>query len=181
MVKPVKVESVKSIRSDYDAVAETGGSVVFASFTGLEVEQLFKLRRSLREKSVRLRVLKNTLVRRALEESGVTGVAPYLKGPTVVAFSPDEVSAPKVMAKFAKEVEDLKKAGKFEIKGGVLAGKPISSKEVQVLASLPSREEVMAQLLAVINAPASNLLRLISEPGNRVARLMKAVSEKPGA
>jgi large subunit ribosomal protein L10 len=181
MVKPEKIESIKSIRSDYEAVAGTGGSVIFAAFTGLEVEQIFKLRKSLREKSVRLRVLKNTLVRRALEESGVSGIAPYLKGPTVVAFSPDEVSASKVMSKFAKEISDAKKSGKFEIKGGVLGGKPITSKEVEVLAALPSREEVMAMLLALINAPATNLLRLISEPGNRVARVLKAASEKPGA
>lgn len=181
MVKPEKIETVSSIRSDYESSASTGGAVIFASFTGLEVEQVFKLRRSLREKSVRLRVLKNTLVRRALEESGVTGIAPYLKGPTVVAFSPDEISAPKIMAKFVKDLADTKAKGQFEIKGGVLAGKAITPKEIAFLATLPGREELMATLLATINAPATKLLRLIKEPGNRVARLIQAASEKTGA
>ena len=143
------------------------------------MEDLFKLRKSLREKSVRLQVLKNTLVRRALEESGVTGASDYLKGPIAVAFSPDEVSASKVMTQFAKEMDDLKiQSRKLVIKGGVVDGKAISAKEVATLATLPSREEVLAKLLALINAPAVQLLRLIKEPGTRVARVVQAISER---
>ncbi len=181
MVKPAKVETVKGIRADYESVAKSGGMLVFAQFDGVTVAQMSKLRRNLGAKSVKLRVLKNTLLRKALEESGVTGAESYLKGTTAVAFSPDEVSAPKVLAAFAKEIEALKKASKLVIKGGVLEGKAVTAKEVAVLATLPSREEVMATLLALINTPAVNLLRLIKEPACRAARVIKAAGEKKGA
>jgi large subunit ribosomal protein L10 len=179
MVKPIKVETVESIKRDYQASAATGGSVVFAQFEGMKVEEMFKLRRSLREKAVKLRVLKNTLVRIALQESGVSGAEEFLKGPIAVAFSPDEISAPKVLAGFAKQMEDQKKTGRLLLKGGVLNGRALSSGEVAHLATLPGREEVMAKLLALINAPAINLLRLIKEPSASLLRVTKAASERP--
>lgn len=178
-VKPEKIETVAAIKKTYADTAGQGGALVFAEYAGLKVEDLFKLRKSLREKSVRLQVLKNTLLRRALEESGVQGAKDYLKGPIAVAFSPDEVSAPKIMTQFAKEMADLKiDSRKLVIKGGVVDGKTITAKEVAVLATLPSREEVLSKLLALINAPAVQLLRLIKEPGARVARVVNALSEK---
>lgn len=181
MVKPVKIDTVESIKADYTAAARSGGALVFAEYKGLRVADMFKLRRSLKEKAVKLRVLKNTLVRRALMESGVAGADHLLKGPIAVAFSPDEVSAPKVMAAFAREIDALKQARKLVIKGGVLNGKAISEQEVAVLATLPSRDEVMARLLATINAPATQLLRLIQEPAARMARLVKAAAQKQEA
>lgn len=176
-VKPEKIETVKSIKDDYAAIAGDG-ILVFTQNNGLTVEEMFKLRRSLRDKSVKLRVLKNTLVRRALEESGVSGTDDYLKGPTVVAFSPDEVSAPKIIAAFLKEMDLLKKSDKLVLKGGVVNGKPVTAREIEMLAALPSREEVLGKLLALLQAPAVQLLRLIQEPGARMARLVKAASEK---
>jgi len=179
MVKPIKLETVASIKRDYQASAATGGSVVFAQFEGMKVEEMFKLRRSLREKAVKLRVLKNTLVRIALQASGVTGAEEFLKGPIVVAFSPDEIAAPKALADFAKKMEEQKKTGRLLLKGGVLNGRVLSSGEVAHLATLPGREEVMARLLALINAPAVNLLRLIKAPATSLLRVTRAASERP--
>lgn len=178
MVKPEKVQSVTNIKEAYANSVGKGGSIVFAETRGLRVEDMFRLRRSLREKAVSLKVLKNTLVKRALKENGVVGIDEFLKGPIAVAFSPDEVSASKVLSKFAKEMDDLKLNRKLIIKGGVMDGKAISAKDVAVLATLPSREEVFAKLLATIQAPASTLLRLIQEPASRVVRVIKASSEK---
>lgn len=178
MVKPEKIETVQSIKDDYAATVGRGGVLVFTQNNGLTVEQMFKLRRSLREKSAKLRVLKNTLVRRALSESGVTGAADYLKGPTAIAFSPDEVSAPKIIAAFLKELDVLKKKDKLVLKGGIVNGKVVSAREIETLAALPGREEIMGKLLALISTPAVNLLRLIQEPAARVARIIQAAKEK---
>lgn len=176
MIKTEKVESIATIKKAYEKNAK-GGAVIFAEYQGLRVEDMFKLRRSGREKAVQLNVFKNTLVRRALSESGVNGLESFLTGPIVTAFSPDEVSAPKVLAKFAKELDDLKLNRRLIIRGGVLDGKAISAKDVANLATLPSREEVFAKLLAMINAPATSLLRLIQEPAARTVRVIQASTE----
>jgi len=181
MVKPAKIENVKSILEDYDFVARLRGMVVFAEFAGISVEQMAKLRRNLRTKDVKFRVLKNTLILKALKESGVEGADSFLKGPTAVAFSPDEISGAKILYAFAKEIERLKKdSAKLIIKGGVLEGKTVSKEEVEQFAMLPSREEVFSKLLATINAPLVNLLRLIKEPAARLARVINAAEEKKG-
>jgi len=177
MATAQKVKVVEELKEAYAERAKSGGGLIFADYRGLTVAELTKLRRALRAKSGSLKVLKNTLVNRALEELGVKDATSLLKGPTVVAFTPDEVSAPKVMASFAKEVES-DKTGKFVIKGGVIGGQVISAKDVAVLAALPSREEVYAKLLALINAPATSLLRLIQEPAARTARVVNAVAAK---
>lgn len=172
-----KVKVIEEIKAMYTDNAGKGGGVIIANYFGLRVQELFQLRNQLREHSIKLQVLKNTLVRRALNDSGISGVDEMLKGPTIIAFTPDEVSAPKIMTKFAKGL-DPAKIGRLEIKGGVLGGEVVSQAKVAELATLPSREEVFASLLALINAPATSLLRLIQEPGARAARLLKAISEK---
>ena len=162
-VKPEKIETVAAIKQTYASTAAKGGSLVFAEYSGLKVEDLFKLRKSLREKSVRLQVLKNTLVRRALEESGVTGASDYLKGPIAVAFSPDEVSASKVMTQFAKEMDDLKiQSRKLVIKGGAYAGKVLDANGVKALAAIPSREVLIAQVAGLLKSPIQRLAGVLA-------------------
>lgn len=183
MATPEKVSLVDEIKAEYASSARAGGGVVFAEYHGVSVESLKTLRKTLREKSVKLKVFKNTLLKRALSDAGVavdSGLADVLKGPTIVAFTPDEVSAPKIMKKFADGI-DKDSPARLVMKGAVIGGKIVSSKEVAALAVLPSREEVFATLLALMNTPAISLLRLMKEPAARTARLVKAVSDKATA
>lgn len=181
MATQVKIATVTAVKKEYEARLGGGGGMIFADYCRLTVAEMTKLRRALRKERGSIKVLKNTLVRRALSELGGTElgaqVTPLLKGPTVVAYTPDEVTAPKVMVAFCKEIE-ADKNRKLVIKGGVLGGKLVSAAEIAQLAALPSREEVYAKLLALMNTPAQCLLRLMSEPGARAARLMKAISER---
>lgn len=172
-----KADVISGIKEQYARHSESGGGVIFADFFGLKVSQFESLRSELRQNEGAMKVYKNTLVLRAMKESGIDSLDDVLKGQTVVAFSPDETAAPKTLSKFAKGLDPATKA-ELRIKGGVIGGKFISSDEVENLASLPSREEVLATLLALIQAPATQLLRLINEPGSRVARIIKASSEK---
>ncbi|MBL4888960.1 MAG: 50S ribosomal protein L10 [Candidatus Lindowbacteria bacterium] len=180
MATPEKIAEVDSAKAAYAQHFESGGGVVFADYFEMTVEEMTELRSRLRKEDGRLKVLKNTLLKRAMVESGIEGPDEFYKGPTVVAFSPDEVTAPKIVAKFAKELDKIKE-GKLTIKGAVIGGKIVTSDEVKVLAALPSRDEVMATLLALINTPATNLLRLMNEPATQTARLLKAVAEKSGS
>jgi large subunit ribosomal protein L10 len=147
-----------------------------ADYRGLTVAQITALRRDLRSSGSHGKVVKNTLARLAVEKSlqssGGSGVTKFLevfRGPTMLVYSFDDAVAPaKVLAKYAKEID------KFSIKGAYFEGSFIDPSGVEDLSRMPSREEVLAQLLRVINAPATNLVRLLNEPGSQVARLLEA-------
>jgi large subunit ribosomal protein L10 len=118
-------------------------------------------------------VAKNTLVRRAIKDTGFAGLDAQLGGPVGVILSFEDPIA------VAKTVTSFREAGdKFKVRGGVLEGKPLTREEIQDLANMPPKEVVMAQLLGLIQAPASRLVRLINEPGSGLARLIDAIGKK---
>lgn len=121
-------------------------ALYYTDFTGLNVKRMTELRRRLRRAGVEYVVIKNTLALRAVNQSGLTGSP--LKGPTGVVFGADPVAAAKVLSDFAKENEQ-----KPEVKGGLLEGKPIDTAQVKQLASLPSREQMLADLGAGLQSP----------------------------
>ena len=126
-------------------------SIVVADSRGLSVDQDTQLRKQLREAGVEFKVVKNSVLRRAAEKAGLEGLSEAFSGPSAVAFSNEDVVAPaKVLADFAKDAENL------EIKAGVIEGK-VSSKEVQAIASLPSRDGLLSMLLSVLQAPVRNV------------------------
>jgi len=130
--------------------------VYLADFTGMDVETLSLLRRRCREQKVQFRVVKNTLLKRAFHEHGITALDPYLKGTTGLVFSPvSEVTPAKVLADFAKEKE------KPRIKAAVVDGRLYDAKAVAVLATLPSYEVMLSQLLGTIIAPMTTFLAAI--------------------
>jgi large subunit ribosomal protein L10 len=149
------------------AVAEITGklreskSLVLADYRGLTVKQVTELRKLCREAGVDFKVYKNKLAQRATAEVGVSGLDEYLAGPTAFAFSPDELTAAKVIADFAK------KNDKLEIKAGLVDGQVMSVGQVKDLASLPSREGLLSMLLSVLQAPVRNF-----------ALAVKAVADK---
>jgi large subunit ribosomal protein L10 len=121
-------------------------AVYYTDFTGLNVKRMTELRRRLRRAGVEYVVIKNTLALRAVNESGLAGSR--LRGPTGIVVGKDAVAAAKVLSDFAKENEQ-----KPEVKGGLLDGRAIQAAQVQQLASLPSREQLLAELGAGLMSP----------------------------
>ncbi|HCT96217.1 50S ribosomal protein L10 [Vagococcus sp.] len=147
-----------------DEVAEkltASVSTVVVDYRGLTVDEVTALRKQLRDAGVEMRVIKNSILRRAAEKANLEGLDEVFAGPTAVAFSNDDVVAPaKIMADFAKEAKAL------EIKGGIIEGGVVSVEEINALAKLPNREGLLSMLLSVLQAPVRN-----------VAYAVKAVAE----
>jgi len=150
-----------------------GASVaILTEYRGLTVAQLNRLRRELKQVNAQYQVTKNTLTRRALRDTAFEKLEELLQGPTgMVTSTKDPVTAAKVLVKFAEQHDKLK------ITGGVLEGTVLPATGVSALAKLPSREVLMAQLLGLMNAPASQLLRTIQEPAAMMARLLGAIEK----
>ncbi len=134
---------------------------VFTSYKGLTVAQDTKLRRELREAGITYHVVKNTMTRIAAKELGLDGIIEHLEGTTAFAFSAEDAVAPaKVICDFIKK-NKLDEAGILTIKVGLVEGKVISDQEVKALASLPSREELIAKMLGSMNAPVTNTVMVL--------------------
>lgn len=158
------VEQKKLVVAEIADKLQRSKTTVVADYRGLTVKQTNELRKQLREEGVEFQVLKNTLTRRATEQVGLGELNEHLVGPSVVAFSYDDVVAPaRILHKFAKDNKAL------EIKGGVVEGKVVSLDEIKALADLPSREGLLSMLLSVLQAPVRNF-----------ALAVKAVAEKDG-
>lgn len=143
---------------------------IVTEYRGLTVAQMTRLRREIRQASGEYHVIKNTLVRRALKDSGYDALGRLLEGPNGWVFGYDDpVALSKALAKFIDENEKLR------IKGGLFEGEFLDQAKVKVLAQMSARPELQAKLLALIQAPAGQLLRLIQEPGARVVRLLETI------
>jgi ribosomal protein L10 len=147
-----------------------------SEYKGMTVGDSTELRRRLRAVRGELRVAKNTLIRRAIKDTAFASLEGELGGPVglVLSFA-DPVELAKTVTSF-RELGD-----KFRLRGGVLDGKPLTAADVQTLASLPPREVVLAQLLALLQAPAGRLLRVVNEPGSALARVIDAIGKKNDA
>ncbi|MGL5243744.1 MAG: 50S ribosomal protein L10 [Sarcina sp.] len=136
---------------------EKAQSVILASYQGLTVEQDTKLRKNLREAGVEYKVYKNTLVTLAAKELGHEGIVPFLEGPVSIAFGyEDATAAARILNDFAKENK------KLELKAGIVDGEIFDAEKVKQLASIPSREVLLAQLLGSFKAPLSNFAYLVN-------------------
>src|SRR5258705_12517101 len=147
-------------------------AVVVAEYRGLEVGRMTELRAKARKSGVYLRVLKNTLARRAVEGTPFAGLSQHMKGALVYGISPDAVATAKVLNEFAKANE------KLVIRAGAMENAVISAKEVTALASLPSREELLAKLLGTSQAPIAKCARTLNEVPSRFVRTLAAVRDK---
>ncbi len=146
--------------------------VYVADYRGVDVESVNQLRRRIRTEGggdFEYRVAKNSLLRRAAEAGKVAGVTQYIDGPTAVAFSfGDPVGLAKILVDFSKDHEV------FELRGGLLEGELVDSDAIGTLATLPSLEALHGQIVGLLQAPATKLLRIISEPGGQLARVAAA-------
>ncbi len=145
----LNLESKKAIVAELSAQVANAQTVVVAEYRGIEVGDLTQLRVKARQSGVYLRVLRNTLARRAVEGTMFSVLADQLTGPLIYSISSDPVAAAKVLNDFAKGNE------KLVLKAGAYAGKSLDKAGVQALASIPGREELLAKLLGVMQAPVS--------------------------
>lgn len=150
-------------------------SVIIAEYRGLDVASVTVLRKTARESGVYLRVLKNTLVRRAVSGTPFEELSAQLIGPLMYAVSEDPVSAAKVLADFAKTND------KLVIKGGALPNNVLTQDGVKALATMPSREELLAKLLGTIQAPVTQFVRTLNEVPTKFVRGLAAVRDQKEA
>lgn len=171
MLRTEKEIAVSAIRERFSKMS----SAVFVDFSGMTVAEVSNLRGKFREKGVEYKVLKNTLVKKALGDEPFSGsVSKVLRGMTGVAWSFEEPSAAaRVVKDFAKENEKLK------IKAGLMDGQFLSAKQVEdQLATLPSKDEARAMLLATFNAPAQTFVRLLNVPLQQMVLVLEAKRTK---
>ena len=160
-----KVELKQPIVAEISEAIKDAQSVVLVDYRGLTVEQDTNLRKQLREAGVTYKVYKNTMMNFAFKGTDFEGLAPYLEGPSAVAISTTDATAPaRILAKFAKDAKAL------EIKAGVVEGLVYDAKGMQTIAQIPSREELLSKLLGSLQSPITNF-----------ARVMNQLAEKGGA
>lgn len=145
----LNLEEKRAVVAEVSAQVASAQAIVVAEYSGLEVANLTKLRAQARNSGVYLRVLKNTLVRRAVAGSPFADLAGLMTGPLIYGISKDPVSAAKVLNDFAKTND------KLVLKAGGLAGKVLDKAGVQALAAIPGREELLARLLGMMQAPVT--------------------------
>jgi large subunit ribosomal protein L10 len=161
-----KAETVAVVHEKF----KTAKMAIVTQYRGLSVAQMTRLRREIREASGEYQVIKNTLVRRALQDTGYDTLNRLLDGPNGWVFAYDDpVMLSKTLVKFADDND------KLAIKGGFFEGQFMEPAKVKVLAQMPSKPELQARLLALIQAPATQLARLVQEPGARVVRLLETL------
>lgn len=166
----LKKQEVQEIKKLFDA----SESVVVVNYGGISVEEITALRTKFREANVTYKVLKNTLVKRAVEDLNMPEFEEKLEGPSAFAFG-DAVSPAKVIAEFLKEKEN---AGKMEIKGGIVEGRYVDKEGVMALSKLPSRDELIAKMMGSMNAPVTNLVGVLSATLRSIMYALNAVKEQ---
>jgi large subunit ribosomal protein L10 len=147
-------------------------AIVLAENRGMAVAAMTQLRAKARASGVYFRVVKNTLVRRAVADTPFASLADKMVGPLAYGIGADPVAVAKVLNDFAKGNE------KFVIAGGAMPGQLMSAKEISALASLPSREELIARLLGTMQAPIAKFVRTLNEVPGKVVRTVAAVRDQ---
>ena len=163
-------EKADMIKEISEIIAGTEGLVI-AEYRGLTVDAATKLRKEARENGVQLRVLKNTLARRAVKDTPFEGLSDQFVGPLLYGFSADPVAPAKVMANFAKTNPQL------VIKAGAMPNNVLDVAGVEKLATMPSRDELLAKLMATMNEPVAKFVRTLNEVSARFVRTLAAVRD----
>lgn len=168
----LSLEQKQAVVAEVSAELAKAQAVVLAEYRSLQVDEMTDLRRKARASGVYLRVLKNTLVRRAVADTPFKGLTDKMVGPLAYGISSDPVAAAKVLHEFAKANDRL------VIKGGAMADVVMSPTEVGALASMPSRQELLATLMATIQAPVAKFVRTLNEVPGKFARTMAAFRDQ---
>ena len=171
MDRAQKAESIEALKG----VFASSGAVVVTHYLGLTVAEMTDLRGRLRKEGAQIKVVKNRLAQKVLAGSaGVAGDALF-KGPVAIAFGPDPVSAAKVVTQYAKDNE------KFTVVGGLLGEQVLSQDAIKSLATLPSLDQIRAQLIGLVQAPATKIAGVLQAPAGQLARVFNAYATKDAA
>lgn len=172
-VNNLKLDEKKKIVQDLREKFLKTKVLIVSDYKGLQVESLNSLRRKLRDAGIEFQVVKNTLLRRASQETDVALIQDAFKGPSAIALSYDDPVVPaKVLTQFAKENQ------KLELRIGVMGGKVIDLNGIKTLANLPSREVLLSQLLAVMNAVPTSFVRVLSAVPSGLLNVLQALKAK---
>ena len=167
----LNIDEKKEVVAEVSARLKKAQAVVLAEYRGLAVEDITVLRSRARASGVYLRVLKNTLARRAVQGTPFEKLAEQMVGPLAYGISDDPVAAAKVLHAYAKAND------KLVIKGGAMPGHVMSAREVGQLATLPSREELLAKLLGTMQAPIARFVQTLNEVPGKFVRTLAAVRD----
>jgi len=168
----LNLEEKQAVVAEISAEVAQAQAIVVAEYRGLEVAAMTALRKKARGSGVYLRVLKNTLARRAVAETPFAGLSEKMVGPLAYGISSDPVKVAKVLHEFARDNE------KFVIKAGAMPNLVMSAKDVANLARLPGREELLAKLLATMQAPIAKFVRTLNEVPGKFVRAAAAVRDQ---
>ena len=168
----LSLEQKQAVVSEVAAQLGSAQAVIVAEYRGLDVGAVTDLRSKARKSGMYLRVLKNTLARRAVKGTPFEKLSEQMAGPLMYGIAQDPVAGAKVLAAFAKDHE------RFVIKGGVMANNLMSVKDVKALATLPSREELLARLLGTMQAPVAKFVQTLNEVPGRFVRTLAAVRDQ---
>jgi large subunit ribosomal protein L10 len=152
------------------------GDVLVISLNGIDGIQNNSMRLALRQKDIRIQVVKNSLAKRVFEEVGLASASRFLEGPSAIAWGGPSI------VELAKEISQwAAKIGKLQIRGGVASGKPLSSEQVTALSKLPSRGELLGRIVQLAESPAGRVVNLLNSPAARIAGQLKTRAEPEAA
>ena len=171
----LNLEDKKAVVAEIAVQVSSAQAIIMAENRGLPVAAFTKLRKQARDNGVYLKVLKNTLVRRAVADSPFSGLADQMSGPLTYGMGKDPVAVAKVLNDFAKGND------KFVIMAGGMPNSVMTAKEVSALASLPSRDRLIAMLMGTMQAPITKFVQTLNEVPARFARTLAAVRDKQAA
>jgi large subunit ribosomal protein L10 len=168
----LNLEQKQAVVSEVAAELAKAQAVIVAEYRGLDVARVTQLRAKARKSGLYLRVLKNTLARRAVKGTPFEQLSDQMVGPLMYGIASDPVAGAKVIAEFAKENE------LFVIRGGAMANTKMSDKDVKALALLPSRDELIARLMGTMQAPVAKLARTLNEVPGKFVRTLAAYRDQ---
>lgn len=171
----LNLEQKKAVVAEVSEALKGAEAAVLAEYRGLTVTQMTELRRKARESDVYLRIVKNTLARRAVEGSDFECLKDQMAGPLAFAVSSDPAAAAKVLHDFSRENE------KLVLKTGAMSGKLMSMEELKALATLPGRAELLARLLGTMQAPVQKFVQTLNEVPASFVRTLAAVRDSKEA
>ena len=170
----LNIEQKKAVVAEVAQQFQGAQAAVLAEYRGLTVAQMTELRAKARHSQVYLRVVKNTLAERAVEGSSFECLKEKFSGPLALAISKDPVAVAKLLAEFSKDND------KLQIRIGAMSGKLMSLDQVQALAKLPSREQLLATLAGTLQAPIVKFVRTLNEVPSKFVRTLAAVRDAKG-
>lgn len=166
-----KDQEIASLKEEF----KQSGNALVISFQGLSVEKDWEMRKALREANLNYRVIKNTIGRQAVEGTPLESLGDKFVGMSAIAYSPnDPVSLAKVLSKYAKESDKIK------FKAGVVEGRAINVKDIDALASMPSKEELISKLMFVLNSGAQRVATVINAVPRNLAVVVDQIAKQKG-